>query len=81
MNLKSIFYSFSNTNNMLDGMFRAGLIVFTTLNIKLEPLGLPIHSNTSSRGVKMLIPVLYNKSYKCIFTSVFHLFSLQKEVS
>ena len=80
MNLKSIFYSFSNTNNMLDGMYRAGLIVFTTLNIKLEPLGLPIHSNTSSLGVKMLIPVLYNKSYKCICTS-FHLFSLQKEVS
>lgn len=81
MNLKSIFYSFSNTNNMLDGMYRAGLIVFTILNIKLEPLELPIHSNTSSLGVKMLIPVLYNKSYKCICTSVFHLFSLQKEVS
>ena len=81
MNLKSIFYSFSNTNNMLDGMYRAGLIVFTTLNIKLEPLELPVHSNTSSLGVKMLIPVLYNKSCKCICTSVFHLFSLQKEVS
>ena len=61
-------------------MYRAGLIVFTSLNIKLEPLELPIHSNTSSLGAKMLTPVLYNESYKCICTSVFHLFSLQKEV-
>jgi len=51
MNLKSIFYSFSITKNVLDGMYRDCLIVFTILNIKGESLELAVHSDTSSRGV------------------------------